>query len=410
MTRIDKEKLMFPNQDGAELAAALESATAEPSAYALFAHCFTCSKDIAAASRISRALAERGFGVLRFDFTGLGNSEGDFANTNFSSNVDDLVRAADFLRETRAAPSLLIGHSLGGAAVLASARAIPEAKAVATIGAPASPEHVAHLFGSSRAEIEAEGCAVVNLAGREFRIKKQFLDDISQQNLHDNIKQMGKALLVMHAPRDDTVPIDEAGKIFEAALHPKSFISLDDADHLLSRRADSEYVAQTIAAWASRYVSQTDLPDAGEARPQVDRGKVLVTEKDHKFTQDVFTDAHHLLADEPQRFGGANAGPSPYEFLLTALGACTAMTVRMYANRKKLPLDNVSVMLAHNKIHAQDCEHCETQDGKIDRIERELVLEGALTPEQRQRMLEIADKCPVHRTLHSEIDVQTRLA
>ncbi len=404
---IVREKLTFENPKGEKLAALLERPAAKPLAYALFAHCFTCSKDIAAASRISRALAGHGIAVLRFDFTGLGNSEGDFANTNFSSNVSDLVCAADQLRREHSAPSLLIGHSLGGAAVLAAAGEIEEATAVVTIGAPADPAHVSHLFESSRSEIESKGSAVVNLAGRKFQIKKQFLEDIASQPLKERIKKLRKALLIFHSPVDDIVGIDNASAIFQAALHPKSFISLDKADHLLSRRVDSEYVAATISAWAGRYVLSGEAQAAGE-RPKVADGEVLVREDDRAFAQDVFTDRHHLRADEPASYGGTDSGPSPYEYLLAGLGACTAMTVRMYAKHKSIGLDRVSVTLRHDKIHAKDCEECETREGRIDRIERDIKLEGELSDDQRQRLMEIADRCPVHRTLHSEIDIKSR--
>ncbi len=407
-SEVIREKLSFENQEGQELAALLERPATKPRAFALFAHCFTCSKDIAAASRISRALAAQGIGVLRFDFTGLGNSEGDFANTNFSSNVSDLICAADKLRQDFEAPSLLVGHSLGGAAVLAAAGEIEEAKAVVTIGAPADPAHVSHLFGSSRAEIESQGSAVVNLAGRQFEIKKQFLEDIASQSLEDRIKRLRKALLIFHSPVDEIVAIDNASAIFQTALHPKSFISLDKADHLLSRKFDSEYVAATISAWAGRYALSGDS-EAADERPQVADGEVLVREDDRAFAQDVFTDRHHLRADEPASYGGTDSGPSPYDYLLAGLGACTAMTLRMYARHKSLALARVSVTLRHDKIHAKDCEECETREGRIDRIEREIKLEGELSDDERKRLMDIADRCPVHRTLHSEIDIRSRM-
>jgi len=401
-----RERLEFANAGGARLAGLLESPPSAPLAYALFAHCFTCSKDVAAASRISRALAARGIATVRFDFTGLGNSEGDFANTDFSSNVQDLLAAVAHLRETREAPKLLVGHSLGGAAVLAAAADVAEATAVVTIGAPADPAHVAHLFDAERETIEREGEARVTLAGRSFTIRRQFLDDVRGQRLGARIRAMRKALLVFHSPGDEIVGVDNAAAIFEAALHPKSFVSLDRADHLLSRAADSEYVAATIAAWASRYV--TGEPAAAAPRPAVAEGEVLVRERDHRFTQDVLTAHHELRADEPRGAGGADRGPSPYELLLAALGTCTAMTLRMYADRKAIPLAHVEVRLAHDRIHAEDCAGCETREGRVERIRRTVHLEGeALGREDRERLLAIADRCPVHRTLGSEIRIET---
>jgi putative redox protein len=409
------EKLTFPGFHDAVLAGRLELPDGKPRAYALFAHCFTCTKDIFAAGRIAEALAGHGIAVLRFDFTGLGASEGDFAHTNFSSNVQDLIKAADFLREHYEAPKLLVGHSLGGAAVLAASPRLPEAVAVATIGAPADPAHVARLFTDKRAEIEAAGEAEVLLAGRPFRIRKQFLDDIAQQSSAPMLSRLGKALLIFHAPRDQIVGIENASAIFQAARHPKSFISLDDADHLLSRRADAVYAADVLAAWATRYVGRAEErrpgPDLSEA------GAVTVRERGSdsahgisRLTQDVVIGRHRLTADEPLGAGGSDLGPNPYDMLLAALGACTSMTLRLYADHKKWPLERVAVRLSHEKIHAADCADCETRDGKIDRIEREIDLSGPLDDAQRQRLLEIAEKCPVHRTLHSEIKVASRLA
>ena len=410
ISAVRKERFEFQNDAGERLAGLLERPEGSIAAVALFAHCFTCSKDIAAASRISRALATNGIAVLRFDFTGLGHSDGEFANTNFSSNVEDLRCAADALREQLDPPQLLVGHSLGGAAVLAVAGDIPEVKAVATIGAPSDPSHVAHLLKDNRAQIETEGQAEVALAGRTFTIKRQFLTDIESHRLAERIRSMRKALLIMHSPVDEIVAIDNASEIFLAARHPKSFISLDKADHLLTKRADSEYVAATIGAWARRYLLGSDSDDqVASPRPRVDQGELLVVEQDGKFAQDVYTGKHHFRADEPSTYGGKDSGPSPYEFLLAALGTCTAMTVRMYATRKKLDLARVSVRLKHDRIHAHDCEHCETREGRIDRIERSLELSGDISDDQRNDLLRIADRCPVHRTLLSEIDIQTRL-
>ena len=396
----------FPGAFGTSLAARLDAPVGPPLAYAIFAHCFTCSKESKAATAISAALAEKGFAVLRFDFTGLGGSEGDFANTNFSSNVDDLVAAADFLRREHRAPALLVGHSLGGTAVLAAASRIPEAAAVATIGSPFDPDHVLGLIKDSVGKIDAEGDARIAIAGRDFRIKKQFLDDIRAQKIGAAVERLGKALMVMHSPRDAIVNIDNAARIFIAAKHPKSYVSLDPADHLLLRREDALYAGEVLAAWASRYVAS--LP---EAMPTLPAGKVLVREtREGKFTNQVVVGRHVIRADEPVAAGGLDSGLSPYDLLCAALGACTAMTLRLYADLKGIPLARVSVELKHEKIHAVDCAECETKEGKIDRIERLIGLEGDLDPAQRQRLLEIADKCPVHRTLHSEVVITSRLA
>lgn len=398
----------FPGALGTLLAARLDLPPSTPLAFALFAHCFTCSKDTLAASRISAALTGRGFGVLRFDFTGLGGSEGDFANTNFSSNVADLVAAAAWLRSHHQAPKILIGHSLGGAAVLAAAAQIPEAAAIATIGAPFDPAHVRHLLQSATAEIEAAGEAEVALAGRNFRIRKQFLDDIASHNSRGYIAALRRALLIFHSPRDTTVDIENAAHIYAAAKHPKSFVSLDNADHLLTRKEDAVYVASVLAAWASRYLDASTLQSA--TADSVEPGTVVVTEtREGKFTQEIRAGTHHMRADEPAAAGGNDSGPSPYDLLLAGLGACTSMTIRMYAELKQLPLERVSVKLRHDKVHAQDCAECETREGKIDRIEREVELTGALDEAQRAKLLEIANKCPVHRTLHSEVWIATRL-
>ena len=407
---VRSEKLTFTGASGEDLAARLDSPESAIRGYALFAHCFTCTKDIFAAARIAAGLAECGIAVLRFDFTGLGHSDGEFANTNFSSNVQDLVKGADFLRQTREAPKLLVGHSLGGAAVLAAASQVPEAVAVATIGAPAEPSHVQHLFQDARPEIEAKGEAEVLLAGRPFRVRKQFLEDIEAKKLSDDVAALRKALLVFHAPRDETVSIDNAGKIFGAAKHPKSFISLDDADHLLTRRADAGYVAQVLSAWATRYLDQPDTGAAESKAPELASGEVMVRESGRgRLEQDIFAGPHRLLADEPESVGGTNRGPTPYDLLLAGLGACTSMTVRMYAERKKWPLQRVAMRLRHDRIHAEDCAECEKKEGRVDRIERHLAFDGPLDAAQRAKLLEIADKCPVHRTLENEIRIESHL-
>jgi len=402
------KKFQFTGEGGHQLAAALDLPDGEPSAYALFAHCFTCGKDVLAAKRIATALSTKGIAVLRFDFTGLGSSEGDFANATFSSNVADLVRAADHLRSVRKAPAILIGHSLGGAAILAAAEKIPEAKAVVTIAAPSDPSHVTGLFRDHVDQIREQGKAEVTLAGRPFTIKREFLDDVAEQRLLDEVGNLRKALLVMHSPTDDTVGIDNATRIFVGAKHPKSFVSLSGADHLLSQRRDSTYVAEVIAAWATRYV---DLAAVPAADAQNEPRQVVVQEtRNGKFQNTVAIGPHHLLADEPRAAGGDDTGPGPYDFLLTALGACKSMTMSLYADRKSFPLERATVMLNHSKIYAKDCAECETKEGMLDQIEVTIGLEGPLDADQRKRILEIADKCPVHRTLTSEIRILTKAA
>jgi putative redox protein len=397
-------KIAFPGSAGTTLAARLDAPDTRPRAYALFAHCFTCSKDTKAATYIARALVEAGIAVLRFDFTGLGGSEGEFANTNFSSNVEDLVAAAAFMRERYEAPRILVGHSLGGAAVIAAAEKIPEALAVATIGAPCEPRHVKKQFAASVDAINAQGDAAVTLAGRAFLIRKQFLDDLDSQAQRARIAALRRALIVFHSPIDRIVDIDNARRIYAAAKHPKSFVSLDNADHLVSRAEDGLYIGGVLAAWAQRY-----LP-VPAALDRVAAGKVLVAERGAgKFANLVRTADHLIYADEPQSVGGTNTGLSPYDLLAAALGACTSMTLRMYADLRRLPLERVAVEVEHAKIHAQDCAECETKEGKIDRFARTIRLTGALDDAQCAKLLEIADKCPVHRTLHAEVQVTTTL-
>ncbi|MET0483432.1 MAG: bifunctional alpha/beta hydrolase/OsmC family protein [Aestuariivirgaceae bacterium] len=397
------ERFDFLNGRGERLAALLDCPIDQPRAYALFAHCFTCGKDNRAAKRIAEALTAVGIAVLRFDFTGLGSSEGEFANTTFSSSVADLVAAADELRRARRAPAILIGHSLGGAAVLAAAADMPEARAVVTINTPCDPAHVVGLLNKHTSGVAADGALEVTLAGRSFRIGRTFLEDIGHQRLRDKIGSLRKALLIFHAPTDDIVGIDNASDIFTAAKHPKSFVSLADADHLLSRRSDAIYVANVIRAWTERYLDMTELAPA----VAMDPGVVVRETRVERFQQEIRVGRHRLIADEPVDVGGRDSGPGPYDLVLAGLGACTSMTLRLYAERKALPLDRVTVRLAHSRIHAADCESCETREGMLDRIDRSITLEGDLNDEQRKRLLEVADKCPVHRTMTSEIDIRT---
>jgi len=401
------EPVHFPNAAGQQLVGRLEMpAHGKPHAYALYAPCFTCGKDVRAAVDICRALCMQGIAVLRFDFTGLGESQGIFADTTLSTNISDLVQAATFLEQSYQAPRILVGHSLGGTAVLEAAHRIPSCIAVATVAAPANPEHVAGLLGAARQVIEQQGEADVLLAGRKFHFKKAFLDDLATQQWQQNIRTLRKPLLIFHSPTDATVDISNAGLIFAAALHPKSFVSLSGADHLLSRPEDSEYVGLLLAAWATKYLSELDMEHA--ASPAAE-GEVVVRINREHYRSEVYAGTHVLVADEPKEVGGTDAGPSPYGYLSSALGACTAITLRMYADRKQWPLEGVNVRLTHNKIHAQDCADCETKEGRIDKFEREIELRGSLSPEQKQRLLEIADKCPVHQTLHSEVLIETHL-
>ena len=397
------ERFDFVNAQGEKLAALLDRPDGPIRAVALFAHCFTCGKDNKAARLVAHGLTAHGIAVLRFDFTGLGGSEGEFANSTFSSNVDDLVAAADHLRRQIAAPAILIGHSLGGAAVLAAAHRIAEARAVVTVAAPFDPAHVAGLFAGRIDEIKSKGEIEVALAGRPFRVRRALLDDIAEQKLAGRIAELRKALLVFHSPTDDTVGIDNASRIFTAAKHPKSFISLAGADHLLRRPNDAAYVAHVIAAWAERYLDM-----AAPMSAAADAGEVVVREtRRGAFQQEITAGTHRFLADEPVAAGGLDSGPGPYDFLLAALGACTSMTLRLYADSKQLPLKRTRVRLRHTRIYATDCAACETKEGMLDRIDRIISLEGELDAQTRRRLLEIADKCPVHRTLTSEVDIRT---
>jgi uncharacterized OsmC-like protein/alpha/beta superfamily hydrolase len=400
---LESRKITFPGATGGMLAARLDL-PAKPRAFALFAHCFTCGKDIFAAARIAEGLTTRNIAVLRFDFTGIGSSEGEFANTNFSSNVRDLLAAASYLRQSHAAPSLLIGHSLGGAAMLAAAPHLPEVAGVVTIGAPSSAAHVTRNFAADVAEINEKGTAEVTLSGRTFTITKQFLDDIAGQNFIDGLANMKKALLVCHAPRDEYVGIENATAIFTAARHPKSFLSLDTADHLVRKREDAIYLADVIAAWASRYLPATE--EAAALPP----GVVDVREtRTGPLAQQVRAGRHVLMAGEPIAVGGDDAGPGPYDYLLAALGACTSMTMRLYAERKGITAQRFSVRLSHRRIHAEDCADCETKEGNIGEITRDIMIEGDVSEAARARLMEIADRCPVHETLTHEIKIRSRL-
>ncbi len=393
------ERVEFQGSAGS-LSGRLRRPTGTPRAWVLFAHCFTCGKDLRAVRNISDALAAAGFGVLRFDFTGLGESCGDFADTTFLSNVEDLVAAARFLERTELAPALLVGHSLGGAAVVRAACELRSVRAVATIGAPFDPGHASHLLAPVVGELRRSGQAEILLGGRTLRVGVGLLDDLDSQSIAADLERLDRALLVLHSPQDTIVGIDNARQLYQQARHPKSFVSLDGADHLLSRPRDARYAGAMIASWVERY-----LP-ALEPSPEVEVGVVQVTTAD-RYRSEVQVGGHHLVADEPERLGGDDTGPTPYDLLLAALGACTGITLRMYANRKEWPLDEVEVQLTHDKVHASECEDCTTASGKVDVIERRIVLRGDLDADQRERLMSIADRCPVHRSLHAEVKVNT---
>lgn len=399
------ERFTFPGHDGQNLAARLDLPDGPHLATAMFAHCFTCSKDIPAARRIAARLSVMGIAVLRFDFTGLGHSEGEFENTNFTTNVQDLVAACAELDQRGMSPSLMIGHSLGGAAVLKATPQLPSIKAVVTIGAPFDPEHVTHNFAHAIPTIKRDGVAEVSLGGRPFRISNTFLQDVAKGELAPAIANLHAALMVMHAPRDETVSVDSASSIFMAAKHPKSFVTLDDADHLLTRGEDAEYAADVIATWVARYIDlKRPAPPIG-----IPEGVLRVSEADPEgFLQDVQSGPHHALADEPAAYGGTNKGLTPYGFLSAGLGACTSMTIRMYARRKGWALNHVSVDVTHDKVHGQDAEA--TSKTKIDSFTRIITLQGELDDTQRARLLEIADRCPVHQTLERSNHIDTKLA
>lgn len=402
----------FPSARGEQLAARIEHPDGPVQATAVFAHCFTCSKDLRAARRLSRALADRGIAVLSYDFAGLGSSEGDFAATTFSSDVDDLVAAAAHLTETMRPPSLLVGHSLGGAAVLTAASRLEGIAAVATIGAPADVAHVTNVFRDDLATVRARGQATVELAGRPFTISADFVDDLSEHRLVDTVANLDAALLVLHAPLDDTVGVDNARRLFEAARHPKSFVSLAGADHLLTADADAGYAAEVVSSWASRYLPDVTEP-AADAPPPMPRGpgtygdSVTTARTTDGLTTHVATRGFALTADEPSTVGGGELGPTPYDYLAAALASCTSMTLRMYADRKGIPLEDVTTSVAFDRVHADDCMACEHTEGRIERFTRTVTLRGDLDGEMRQSLLTIADRCPVHRTLEGQIEVHT---
>jgi len=404
------ENVTFLNRRGQRLAGRIDlPVDSDPIGFALYAHCFTCTKNLRAIGRITETLAHHGLATLRFDFAGLGDSEGIFADTNFSTSVEDYVAAARFLENEYSAPEIAIGHSLGGAVVLAASGDLDSVSAVVTIAAPADPEHIKTHIASDLETIRSAGVAQVELAGRQFTIRDQLLADLESHSLSDAIAGLRRPLLILHSPIDNTVGVENAASIFDAAKHPKSFVSLDGVDHLISDDQDAGYAAEVIASWASRYISG-DLashaqPDFVADAPE----SVTVVRTEDGFKTEIIANGFPLTADEPLSVGGTNRGPTPYDYLLTALGACTSMTLRMYSDRKEWPLEAVSVRLTHRKVHTKDCEECESPTGYIDEITRTIELTGDLDDEQRARLLDIADRCPVHKTMHSEVLVNTTL-
>ncbi|MFV8226057.1 alpha/beta fold hydrolase [Christiangramia aquimixticola] len=402
MKKID---VSFKNSEGKELQGVLElPVNNSPEHFAIFAHCFTCNKNFHAPTNISRSLASHGFGVLRFDFTGLGESEGDFEDTNFSGNVEDLISAADFLKENYSSPSLIVGHSLGGAAALFASKKIESIKCMATINSPSNLSHIKQHFESSLDQIKKDGFANINIGGRGFKIKKQFVEDLEKNNDSNALKEIKKALLILHSPQDNIVSVDHAEDLYRSAWHPKSFISLDGADHLLSDKKDSEYTGNIIAAWSSRYIESATIEETDTDH------KVTANLGKEGFTTQIKAGNHNLIADEPPKVGGADLGPTPYEFLSTGLAACTSMTIQMYARRKKWVIDNVETQVNYSKKHSTDGENCEDKDAKIDTFEREITFKGELDEKKIKRLMEIADKCPVHKTLSAGANIHTKLS
>ena len=399
------EKITFENSRSEKLSAKIQlPIDQKPHNFVIFAHCFTCNKNFRAVRYITQALTGEGFGVLSFDFTGLGMSEGDFADTTFSSSVDDLLCAASYLKENYTSPTMLVGHSLGGAAVILAASQLENVRAVVTVGTPSAPQHVKHLLQSGIEEIKEKGIAEINIGGRTFNVRKEFIDDLDEQNLLGIVKQMRKSFLFLHSPQDEIVGIENAAELYKAAFHPKSFISLDGADHLLTKEEDACYAGDVIANWAKRYV---EIPEPKELSTKSHIVAYLDTSE--KFTTQIKADQHRLIADEPKSFGGNDFGASPYQLVASGLAACTVMTLKLYATRKKWDLQEVYCHIRHEKTHLKDCEDCENPKAKIDKFTRELEVIGDLDETQKQRLLEIADKCPVHKTLEGKAHIETKL-
>ena len=391
-------KLTFNNRNNTPLSARFDvPVDGHINATAIFAHCFTCSKNLRAVRQVVTGLNRQGIAVLSFDFTGIGQSHGAFAETNFTSNIEDLIDAANYVEEHYRAPQLLVGHSLGGAAVIAASAHLESVKAVATIGAPSTPSHLTHLFEDIEEDIEHKGYGKVVLGGQSFEITEQFVRDLNQNDIKETLGRFKRALLVMHAPLDEVVSVNNATEIFLAAKHPKSFVSLDKADHLLSEEEDAIYAGEVIGQWASKYIDRHDHDQLAQ------NAQVVTRTGPDGYHTDIRAGRHGMIADEPKSVGGHDHGPTPYDLLLASLGACTSMTLRMYADRKKWPLQSVIVRLNHKKQHTVDCQRCGEDGAKLDHIDKRIELIGDLDDAQRQRLLQIAERCPVNRTLNKEV-------
>ncbi len=400
-------QLKIENRKGLKLRAYLElPANQKPNHFAIFAHCFSCNSNFSAVRNISRSLSNHGFGVLRFDFTGLGRSEGEFAESHFSANVEDLLDVSNYLEKHYKAPSLLVGHSLGGAAVIVAGSKLNSIKAIATIGAPATVGHVTHLFSHAIEEVAQKGEVEVKIGGRPFKINEEFVANFSKTNLPKITKELRKPILVMHAPFDKVVGIDNAHEIYHNAMHPKSFISLDDADHLLTKPTDSIYVGNMIGTWVDKYFPPEDNKMiATEGEQLVGHLNIL----EDNFTTSIQTKKHSFIADEPASIGGDDFGPSPYDYLSASLAACTVMTLKMYAQRKQWDLQEVFVYITYSKKHSDELDINIETTKQIDHLNKKLKFIGNLDEKQKQRLKEIASKCPVHKTLITTTIIDTEV-
>ena len=406
------KNLNFKNKEGKELSGILHLPVDDkPIAIIIFAHCFTCNKDLRAVRNLSAEISSQGLGIFLFDFTGLGKSDGDFSDTNFSSNVDDLIKASKMIEKRFPLPQVFLGHSLGGAAVLKAASNLSTIKAIATIGAPFNPFHVTKLFSEKIEEIKSNGKATVNIGGRPFKLSRDFIHDLDDQNQTATIKNLRRPLLVMHSPQDTIVGIENAASIYQAAHHPKSFISLNNADHLLSDKRHSTYAAKMVANWVVAVFEKNDeatLIKTKEEEDTVSEGFVRAKTYSDSFATPVLAGSHRLLIDEPESLGGSDLGPTPYDLLAGSLAACTTLTIQMYAQRKKWPLEEVVVEVKHSHRHKIDCEESVEIEKKIDHFEKIIYFEGELSDDQINRLKDIANRCPVHRTLENEIEIDSQ--